>query len=370
MKNARKHILILSSWYPNPEHPFLGNFVERQATLLTESYEVTVINTFPGENEEVVRKTGSFLEIASTYSRQGNIIKRKKAQESAFQRGLEQLSDVDLIIAHIGLPRGLQFVSAKKKLNCPLIYVEHGSYFREQKRNSWSFLERIILKRLAKNAKRMVAVSEILKNDMMTVFPKREIEVIGNPVDADLFNLKTENNNQRTQFLHVSTLDPETKNPYGIIDACLKLKNRGLDFYLTIVTDESYTDLQNTVEEKDLKNYISFKGPLEWNELVPIYHSADCFVLFSNYETFSIALAEALLTGTPIISTPVGIAAEMDASNFIAVESRNSGSLADAMQDFIMGKQTFDPKSLRSNGMNYSNERILDTWKELIDEVG
>ena len=43
MAEESKHILILSSWYPSEEHPFLGNFVERQAELLGSKYKVTVI---------------------------------------------------------------------------------------------------------------------------------------------------------------------------------------------------------------------------------------------------------------------------------------------------------------------------------------
>ena len=44
MTKNDKHILILSSWLPSKKHPFLGNFVIRQAELLAKNYRVTIIN--------------------------------------------------------------------------------------------------------------------------------------------------------------------------------------------------------------------------------------------------------------------------------------------------------------------------------------
>lgn len=370
MGESQKHILILSSWYPNPEHPFLGNFVQRHAELLSQAFKVTVLNTYASDTESTTINKGAFHELNVTYPHSGSALKRKSAQERAYKKGIAELEKVDLIIAHVGLPRGLQFIEAKKRLHCPLIYVEHGSFYREEKRNKWSLVEKIILRKLAKKADRIVAVSEFLKNDMQEVFKKERIDLIGNSVDAQLFALVPKPQNEVTQFLHVSTLDRSTKNPKGIIEACEKLHKRGLKFNMKIVSDEPTEKLKELADQKQLSDIVSFSGPHPWDEMPALYQKADCFILFSNYETFSIVLAESLLTGTPLITTPVGITNELAEGSFIPVKSNDPTSLADAMQDFIAGIFIFAPESLRRTGLVYSNESILDHWKTLIDEIG
>ena len=45
MSAVHRHILILSSWFPNRLDPHVGNFIQRYAALLARNYEVSVIHT-------------------------------------------------------------------------------------------------------------------------------------------------------------------------------------------------------------------------------------------------------------------------------------------------------------------------------------
>lgn len=49
------------------------------------------------------------------------------------------------------------------------------------------------------------------------------------------------------------------------------------------------------------------------NNLLPLYQSADCFLLTSAYEGYGLSLVEAASAGLPIVSTDVGVAAEVGA---------------------------------------------------------
>ena len=153
-------------------------------------------------------------------------------------------------------------------------------------------------------------------------------------------------------FLHISTLDQSTKNPYGIIEACSLLKKEVDDFTLKIISDEDYSVLQKNVNSLGLENNISFLGPLDWNELPPHYHSASAFILFSEYESFSIVLAEAWATGTPVITTSVGIANNLPNSLGIKVDTNNTDALSEAMLTVIDGKH-FDSDLIRNHAVQY-----------------
>ena len=82
MSALRKHILILSSWYPNRTAPFLGNFVQQQAKLVAELFQVTVLYTVADEAintiETVVIETGNLKEIIIYHPKGSNFYSRKR----------------------------------------------------------------------------------------------------------------------------------------------------------------------------------------------------------------------------------------------------------------------------------------------------
>lgn len=371
MANNDLHILIISSWYPSKEHPFLGNFVQRQAQLLSKRYKVTVVHTVAKDGGDIEFRESNkngFNEILVKYNGNGHIFARKKQERAALIRGIHGLESVGLIIGNVLLPRGWQFLVARKNFGVPVYYIEHGSYFRPNSPFRWGRSHRWILQQIRKKATEIIAVSDVLKEDMKSNFPKRDIEVIGNHVDLNLFTPKTKIERKTTQFLHVSTLDPNTKNPKGIITACELLKAENSNFKLTIICDEDVSDWKKYIEEKDLTDYIEFAGPLQWNELVPYYHQSDAFILFSEYETFSIVLAEAWATGTPVISTSVGIANNMTPELGIQIEQNNTEGLKNAMLKFMNGDASFVQDYLVSKATQFSEEQILNNWTKLIDK--
>lgn len=366
------HILLISSWYPNEKKPFLGNFIQRQAQLLATEFKVTVIDTLSDNNINDIQlnsvNKGNLTEIQVKHPRGRHIIQRRKYKKKALNKAMKSIEKVDLVLGCILLPKGLQFIQAKKHFECPLIYIEHGSYFRPEVNESWKQIYRLIWKKVSFNVDAIVAVSEFLKKDLQGFFPKHEINVIGNHVDLNLFEFKEKAENVKTQFLHVSTLDFQTKNPEGIFEACEKLKSISDNFNLTIVCDEDVSEWEELVANKNLESNITFIGPLEWEDLVPYYQKADAFVLFSTYETFSIVLVESWLTGTPTITTSVGVAANMSKSNGLIVDQSNTDDLADSMLKFINKEIQFDSTKIRENAKQFGSEQILKQWTELIKQ--
>lgn len=371
MVQSETHILILSSWLPSAEHPFLGNFIERQALLLSKKYRVTIVNTISlAETKEIIVSSSDngYTLINSFYPRKKNPFLRKYFEKKALNRALNVVNKVDVIIGAILLPKGWQFIRSKKKLNAPLIYVEHGSFFRKEALDYWRHIDFFQKRQIERYADSIVAVSDFLKRDMQLVFDKSKIDVIGNHVDLALFDVKPKKVGSVIQFLHVSTLDPQTKNVQGIIDACEILKSRGKAFELTIVSDEDYSTWQEKVENKGLTNEIRFVGPLKWEEVAQYYHEADAFILNSTYETFSIVVAEAWATGTPVISTPVGIARELPSTLGMQINLNDPLGLAEAMINF--DPSLFNVETIRYAAKQFDGTLILDKWITKIESIG
>ncbi len=369
----QKHILVLSSWYPNPKQPFLGNFIQRQAHLLSEVYQVSVIHSFEDKNSNEVRiekkSTECLKEIRIHIPPIKSIFKKRKEQIRSFKKALQSLDNVDLIIGSIALPKAWQFLLAKKHFNCPLFYTEQGSYFRPEIKNKWKFPEKFLLRKLNKKADAIFPVSYFLKKDMLPFFSEKKMTVIGNSVDENLFSLSPDIENEKTHFLHISTLDEKTKNPMGIINAIELLSNKTGEFVFTFVCDENATKWEKIIQEKGLESYVYFEGPVHWETIPSYYHKADAFVLFSNYETFSIVLAEAWTTGTPCITTPVGIAENIDESLGVTVQPENEQQLANEMFSFIQQKKKYDKEQIRAHAHRFFKKEILKQWEQAIEKI-
>ncbi|MDG1148426.1 MAG: glycosyltransferase [Crocinitomicaceae bacterium] len=369
---AKREILILSSWYPTKHHPFLGNFVARNAQLLNQHYNVTVINTIPSDTISKLslkdEQNLGYREIQVTHPRGKYGYSKHYWQKKALKQAFLEINRIDLVIGHILLPKALQFTLAKKKFKAPLILVEHGSYYRAELRKKWHYLHEIMLRYTRKKISEVVAVSSFLVQNIKHDFPKHDIKVIGNHIDTSTFILGEHKPSKRTNFLHISTLDPSTKNPQGILDACKLLHENKIDFHLTIVCDEDYSKWEEIVVSKGLREHIHFAGPLEWTDLVPFYQQSDAFILNSDYESFSIVLAEAWATGTPVISPPVGIAHELNPELGIQTKKNNSESLKTAMQTMIETKFNYSQHQLREHAMQFSEQAILNQWTQLIDK--
>lgn len=367
---TQQHILVLSSWYPTQDMPFVGNFVQRQAKLFATKFQVTVLHTKSDESISelnIVEHTeGNFREIIIYHPKGRNLFQKFQNQKKAFRTGLKLIQNVTLIHAHVLLPKGLQFIQAKKYFNCPLLVTEHGSYFRPEARSKRSLIDKIILSKVKRQIDQLTAVSEFSKKDLQIDFPNFKIQILPNHIDTDIFIPKEKEKKKRKEFLHISTLDEQLKNPKGMIDACKQLIDEGIhDFHLTIICDESFEKWLNYSDSQQLSKSITFHGAKKWDELIHYYHQADAFILFSTYETFSIVLAESWSCGIPTLTTPVGIGYNLPEELGIQVEINAVESLSAAMKTIIKEERAFDSSVIRSYAEPYSGERIISIFEEI-----
>jgi glycosyltransferase involved in cell wall biosynthesis len=364
-----KHILILSSWYPTKEKLFLGNFVEQHARLIAKNHQVTVLNVVAGEQksmEIVESKSGNFREIQIHFPKGSNKLSKFINERKAFKAGLKLIQNVDLIHAHVLLPKGYLFVRAKKHFQCPLIVTEHASLYRQDVKHEFSRKERAILGRTVKHVDQFIAVSELLKSDLEHKLKIKHCDVIGNPVNTDLFIPKSKTQDLKKRFLHISTL-AEIKNVKGIIDAFDLAFETSNELSLTIVSDENYDELKSHASQLPCAQSIEFLGPLHHEETVSYYQHADFFILNSEYETFSIVVAEALSCGVPVISTNVGIATNMPKDLGRNIPKNDPISMAEMM--LSIQKSTFDAEKIRNHAMQFSNEAILAKLNALYAKI-
>lgn len=360
----KHHILILSSWSPTAEKPFLGNFVVFQANLLARDYNVSFIRLFsnmqqinPGIENDV-----KFRFIDVVYRKSWNPLRTYLSKRKALKKALALAGEVHLIHAHVSYPDGWLFGLAKRELNRPMVLTEHGSYFAAGRR--WDARMRNAVVNAVRSADVLVAVSSFLAGDISRRFPAIQPIVIGNPVDLEQFHI-IRKPAEYINFLHISTLD-KVKNVEPIIHAFSNIVKRVPTLRLTIVSDEDYTSCQELADNLGAAGSIFFYGPVAHDDMPGVYQKADCLIMNSLYESFSIVIAEAWASGIPVISTPVGIAAGMTADLGILTDGTRQ-EIERAIHTYLERKGEFDPVVIRKHAAHYSTGIILQKLKEVYE---
>jgi L-malate glycosyltransferase len=93
----------------------------------------------------------------------------------------------------------------------------------------------------------------------------------------------------------------------------------------------------------------------------------DAFLLTSEYETFSIVLAEAWLTGIPVITTSVGIGANLPAELGVNIAQNDPDALGNELIRFAKGTYTFDSETIRKHALQFTDEVVLQQLKDTFE---
>jgi glycosyltransferase involved in cell wall biosynthesis len=365
------HILHISSWYPSEKQPFSGNFVKRHIELISENHKCTVLN-FISEKSNVIRIQeeiikDNFIEINIFYPKKNNKLIQLFHLRKAFKKVAKAINDIDLIHGHVILEKGILFLWAKNYFQKRLIISEHASYFFRENYQNLSSIQKVFIVKNIKAANAITCVSDVLKEEINYLFPRKKIKVIPNVIDRDLFQIKENNSKEKIKFLHISTLE-KVKNVDKIILAFEKLALVFTDFELKIIAEKQNETIENQLQNSKISNRITLVGPFDSQKIAYELQEASALVHFSSFETFSCVIAEAWSCGIPIVSSPVGIAKNMSPEIGILVPNLDENSLADALQKFCTEKKKYSSDLIRKSTEKYSKGAVAKAFDNLYNQ--
>lgn len=158
-----------------------------------------------------------------------------------------------------------------------------------------------------------------------------KIIVLPNPVSNIMFDI---NHYQKTPYLFVSAGRISTqKNFRLIIDAAIRLKQKGYDFKVEIYgKGDLEENLKDYIRANNADKYCSLMG--RSNQIAQVYKNSDVFILSSDYEGMPNALMEAMATALPCISTecPTGPKELLGNDRGILIRMGDIDELVDAME--------------------------------------
>ena len=384
----KKKVFILTPSYPTSSESVQSIFVQDQARVLSRDYFVCVaVPEIRGW-----RNLGSFLADSPyrddydgdihifrdcqfarlPFSSRAVSSALFRSAESSFKRFIMLFGLPQLIAAHFTLPSGYVGALLSKKYNVPLVIHEHASMFSDFLQNPHS---RKWVRYAFQQASEIISVSPFSASVLQEHFPKGPIKVIGNIVDTDFFTCDhTKVTDDKTVFITVGRLANQ-KGLVFLLEAIAILHKQGYASFLVHIIGGGplLGSLQQLAADLHISHLCKFHGPLKRLQIVPFLQKATAYIQASLYESFCIALAEALSSGVPVISTRSGGPEYfVNSSNGVLVDKADSVALAGAMSLFIDRKISFDPSILRSNivsrfGVDSIGRQIADIYEPIIE---
>ena len=161
-----------------------------------------------------------------------------------------------------------------------------------------------------------------------------------------------------------------------LIEALFNLENS--DWILRCFGDKTresdyFAKLQQTVNSYGLENRILLNGPLPHEALPEVYLSSDLFILPSEYESYSMVLAEALVHGVPVVAAKAGGIPEVVPEGAgILFKPRNINSLQAAINDVIRNIGLYENLCKKAAGYYksaYSWNKNVDRFEQILESI-
>lgn len=184
-----------------------------------------------------------------------------------------------------------------------------------------------------KNAYVVFTVSDFFTNSVKKYSKRGNVFTIRPMIpycDTDIIKGRDYSTPAHFNILFLGRLDKD-KGLVELLKAARHLHEKDYQFKLHIVGDGQFSDtVRQLVDDLSQASYVSIDGPVYDNHLkAEIYRRSDIYVLPTYHEGFPRTLYEAMIFGTPIITTFVGgiPALMVDGVNCKKIEAKSVDSL-------------------------------------------
>lgn len=241
----------------------------------------------------------------------------------------------------------------------------------EAKQNSKNFIIKALMSAWDYQLKRACrladAVSYVTENSLQSLYPagnkSYKTHYSSIEINSSFFTEPRilENDNQ-IRISHVATnIKTFTKGHMTVIETVKLLRNKGFDVIAKFAGEGEYVNLfKNKAKELDVLEQIEFVGTLDKDELNKFLKDSNIMIFPSTSEGLPRVLIEAMATGLPCLSTPVGGIPELLDNNLL-YSPNDAVSFADKIAEIFSNNELYALLSKQ----NYN--KALEYKKDTLD---
>ena len=271
------------------------------------------------------------------------------------------------------------FICEWAKINgVPVVMSEHLLFVRHQMDDFQRLKENVY-----KEVSKVLCASNYQYRTLLTNGLKpNNVQIIGNLL-VDKFVPKTFINIENNHTILFIASHLGDKDIDVLLDAVRILKERGYsDFVVDVIGitpgisyengDKSDYNLQEAIELLELSNQIHINGIKNRQELLENLRDYVFLVSTSLSETFGVSVAEAIMSGLPVVCTDSGGVRDfVDSSNGIIVPIRNADAFADAIVEMFARRMEYDAiqmsgKMIERFGRDAFRKKLLEVYNGLL----
>lgn len=370
-------VLFISSWYPNTVHPLKGIFVKKHAAAIKSAgvdIEVVAITVSPSKKtfeKRIYKHTDENgivthqIELSSRFYKwiHLNLFFQYRVISKYIEKSVVEVFKPDIVHSNVLYPAGILGYKIAKHYKLPHVITEH-----------WSKVDKFISgslfgylgKKTYNNANCVTVVSGFLKNSLAKHLQDvSKIKVVPNVINTSIFNYKEKTkSDDEISFTCVAHWNAP-KRPDLIFNSMNEVAKTNSKKLVLNVIGEGY--LLNDLKSKNWNFKVNFLGSLPPDQLVQVLHRSDYFLHASEIETFSIVIAEALATGTPVLASNVGAISEL-VGNTCGYLSENS------VEEWVKNlnqllKVDYNGLIISQQSSKYSPENIGELFRNIYSSV-
>ena len=269
-----------------------------------------------------------------------------------------------IIHSNILFPCAIVGRRLSKAFDCRHVISEHWSKLDKFFRVS---LYRRAGRKALDQASAITSVSGTLSAILKKYTKNKNIVIVPNVIDSAQFHFRPEiSKNDVFTFIAVAHW-AAPKNPFYFLNALQELHTEGKLSKIKVVLVGTGAQLE-TIKQAGYAFDIDYKGNMNAQDLNAAFNKSHLFLHGSDFETFSVVIAEALLAGTPCVVSPVGIAPEVinPFNGFIA-----ANTVADWKEKILKAYHTsYDaPAIARALQGKYDLETVGDLFDHVYSNI-
>jgi glycosyltransferase involved in cell wall biosynthesis len=373
-------VLFLSAWYPNRYDAMAGLFVRKHAEAVSLYCDVKVlyvhgdkkIKHFQSEVIQYKKVTETLIYYPSK-----NFLLKNINFFIAYLKGfiLLRRSGFKPDVIHANILTRTVFIAFWYRIfhNTPYVVTEHWSRYLPSRNGYHGIIRKALTKIVISSSSAVLPVSKHLQDAMIiNGLNHPNYKIIHNVVDDFFFHKSRKAVTLPKKFLHISCFDEKAKNVKGILRAVKSLSTIRTDFeFIIIGTGIDFNEVFTYYKSLEFQNNIvQFLGEKEPGQVAEWFEKSDCFVLFSNYETAGVVIAESLACGKPVISTRVGIAEEfINESAGILLQTGDEAGLTNAMNHMLDNTDNYKSDIIRQRADIFRYQLVGSEISNIYQEI-